>query len=155
MITHHNIRGYPKHKSELQAFLEDHSPDVVTLNETMSKGYNYKMPHYNSLTRDRTTGKGGGVAILLRNDIIYEEIDDIDLASDTDNEQLTVAIRLEGNKKLFISTIYCPHGEPSTELIDGLCGNGDQLVLTGDFNSKHPNLGNDQTNLMTVLNVTT
>ena len=31
MISHHNIRGYHIHKTELQAFLEDHSPDVVTL----------------------------------------------------------------------------------------------------------------------------
>ena len=32
MISHHNIRGYNIHKAELQASLEDHSPDVVTLN---------------------------------------------------------------------------------------------------------------------------
>ena len=44
MISHRNIRGYHIHKTELQAFLEDHSPDVVTLNETFTKkGYKYNM----------------------------------------------------------------------------------------------------------------
>ena len=60
MISHHNIRGYRTHKTELQAFLEDHSPDVVTLNETFTKkGYKYNMPHYTAVTRNREHGKGG------------------------------------------------------------------------------------------------
>ena len=44
-----------------------------------------------------------------------------------------------------MSTVYCPHAHPSIELIDGLCENRDQVILTGDFNCKHPELGNDQT----------
>ena len=44
-----------------------------------------------------------------------------------------------------MSIVYCPHGNPSIELIDGLCENRDQVILTGDFNCKHPELGNDQT----------
>ena len=44
-----------------------------------------------------------------------------------------------------MSTVYCPHANPSVELIDGLCENRDQIILTGDFNSKHPELGNDKT----------
>ena len=48
------------HKTELQAFLEDHSPDVVTLNETFTKkGYEYNMPHYTAVTRNRTREGGG------------------------------------------------------------------------------------------------
>ena len=133
------------HKAELQAFLEDHSPDVVTLNETFTKqGYKYNMPHYTAVTRNREHRKGRGVAILLRQDLAFTEIDDIQLTKTTDNEQLTVAIRTDS--ELYVSTVYCPHGNPSTELIDGLCENRDQVILTGDFNCKHPELGNDQTN---------
>ena len=44
------------HKAELQAFLEDHSPDVVTLNETfIKKGHKYNMPHY---TGTENIGRG-------------------------------------------------------------------------------------------------
>ena len=146
MISHHNIRGYRTHKTELQAFLEDHSPDVVTLNETFTKkGYKYNMPHYTAVIRNREHGKGGDVAILLRHDLAYTEIDDIQLTSTTDNEQMTVAIRLDSNRELYVSTVYCPHANPSVELIDGLCENRDQINLTGYFNNKHPELGNDQT----------
>ena len=56
MISHHNIRGYHIHKAELQAFLEDHSPDVVTLNETFTKkGYKYNMPHYTACDQEQRT----------------------------------------------------------------------------------------------------
>ena len=56
------------------------------------------MPHYTAVTRNREHGKGGGVAILLRQDLDYTEIDDIQLTSTTDNEPLTVAIRLDSNR---------------------------------------------------------
>ena len=98
-----------------------------------------------SCDQKQRTRKGGGVAILLRQNLAYTEIDDIQLTSTTDNEQLTVAIRLDSNRELYVSTVYCPHANPSVELIDGLCENRDQIILTGDFNSKHPELGNDQT----------
>ena len=82
---------------------------------------------------------------MLRQDLAFTEIDDIQLTKTTDNEQLTVAIRTESNRELYVSTVYCPHGNPSIELIDGLCENRDQVILTGDFNCKHPELGNDKT----------
>ena len=54
MISHHNIRGYHIHKAELQAFLEDHSPGVMTLHETFTKKrYKYNMPHYTAVARNR------------------------------------------------------------------------------------------------------
>ena len=81
------------HKAELQDFLEDHSPDVVALNETFTKkGYKYNMPHYTVVTRNREHKKGGGVAILLRHELAFTEIDDIQLTKTTDTEQLTVTV---------------------------------------------------------------
>ena len=53
---------------------------------------------------------------------------------------------LKRDSELYVSTVYCPHSNPSIELIDGLCENRDQVILTGDFNCKHPKLGNNQTN---------
>ena len=114
----------------MQAFLEDHSPDIVTLNETFTKkGYKYNMLHYTAVTRNREHRKGGGVATLLRQDLAFTEIDDIQPTKATDNEQLTVAIRTDSNRELYVSTVYCPHGNPSIELIDGLCENREQVIL--------------------------
>ena len=98
------------------------------------------------MTRNREHRKGGGVALLLRQDLAFTEIDDIQLTKTTDNEQLTVAIRTDSNRELYVSTVYCPHGNLSIELIDGLSENRDQVILTGDFNCNHPELGNDRTN---------
>ena len=83
---------------------------------------------------------------MLRQDLAFTEIDDIQQTLTTDNEQLTVAIRTNSNHELYVSTVYCHHGNHSIELIDGLCENRDQVILTGDFNCKYPELGNDQTN---------
>ena len=118
-------------QAELQAFLEDHSPDVVTLNEAFTKkGYKYNMPHYPAVTRNREHRKRGGVAILLRQNLNFTEIDDIQLTKTTDNEQLTVAIRTDSNRELYVSTIYCPRANSSIELIDVLCENRDQVIFT-------------------------
>ena len=119
----------------------------MTLNETFTKkGYKYNMPHYTAVTRSREHTKGGGIAILLHQDLAFTEIDDIQLTKTTDNEQLMVAIRTDINRELYVSTVYCPHSNPSIELIDGLCENRYQVILTDDFNCKHPELGNNQTN---------
>ena len=57
---------------------------------------------------------------------------------------MTVAIRVDSNRELYVSTVYYPQANPSAELIDRLCENRDQIISAGDFNSKHPELGNDQ-----------
>ena len=54
-------------------------------------------------------------------------------SSQINNKQLTVAIRTDSNRELYLSTVYCPHGNPSIELIDGLCANRDQVILAGDL----------------------
>ena len=55
MISHHI---YNIHKAELQAFLEDHSLDVVTLNETFTKKeYTCNMPHYTAVTTNIGRGR--------------------------------------------------------------------------------------------------
>ena len=81
-----------------------------------------------------------GRSNLATQDLAFTEFYDIQLTKTTDNEQLTVAIRTDSNCELYVSTVHCSHG------IDGLCENRDQVNLTGDFNCKHPELGNDQTN---------
>ena len=115
--------------------------DVVALNQTFTKKvYKYNMQHYTAVTRNREHVKGGGVAILLSQDLAFTEIDDIQLT------KTTVVIRTDSKRKLYVSTVYCPHSNPIIELIGGLCENRDQVILTGDFNCKHQELGSGLTN---------
>ena len=42
--------------------------DVIALNETLlSKKHNFKIPGYDTIRNDRSTGQGGGVAFLVKN----------------------------------------------------------------------------------------
>ena len=78
---------------------------------------------------DRLNRHGGGVAILVRNGI-----NPIPTSGATSNEQLTITIQT--------TTLYCPKGRPSREIIEGFCLGRDNVTLTGDFNSKHESFGN-------------
>ena len=64
---------------------------------------------------------------------------------------MTVAIRTDSNRELYVTTVYCPRGNLSIELIERLCENSEQVILTGDFNCKHPELGNDQADSSVIL----
>ena len=61
-----------------------------------------------------------------------------------------VAIRTDSNRELYVSTVYCPQANPSIELIDGLCENRDQVILTGDFNCRNDQTTTSGTRLTTV-----
>ena len=52
---------------------------------------------------------------------------------------------ISNNSSLFISTVYCPAGQPSIEFFNKLCQNKGKHILCGDFNSKHTASG-DATN---------
>ena len=70
------------HKMELLGFLEDHSPVVVTLKEmpfSKKVSTSNDMPHFTAVTRWREYGQGGGVAILIRQDLAYPQFYDIQL----------------------------------------------------------------------------
>ena len=54
----------PKRK-ELELYLKENVIDVNALNETfLSKRHNFKIPGYDTVRNDRSTGQRGGVAFL-------------------------------------------------------------------------------------------
>ena len=88
---------------------------------------------------DRLNRHGGEVAILVRNGINFV-VNSIPTSGATSNKQLTITIQTTTGT-LHISTLYCPEGRPSREIIEGFCL-GRDVILTGDFNSKHESFGN-------------
>ena len=83
---------------------------------------------------------GGGVAILVRNGLNFD-VNPIHTSGETSNEQLTITIQTTTGT-LHISTLHCPKGRPSREIIEGFCLGRENVILTGDFNSKHESFGN-------------
>ena len=106
-IIHNNINGFTSKKVELIQYLNKRNPHFVTLNETKIRSqHQMKIPNYNIIRKERENpgrGVGGGVAILIRKDIKFSQID----TSDYDEEFITISFTSE-NKKIALATIYSP-----------------------------------------------
>ena len=115
----------------------------MTFNETFLRTHDKMFfSGYQPMARaDRLNRHGGGVAILVRNGINFDVVNPIPTSGATSNEQLTITIQTTTGT-LHISTLYCPKGRPSREIIEGFCLGRDNVILTGDFNSKLESFGN-------------
>ena len=115
----------------------------MTFNETFLRTHDKMFfSGYQPMARaDRLNRHGGGVAILVRNGINFDVVNPIPTSEATSNEQLTITIQTTTGT-LHITTLYCPKGRPSREIIEGFCLGRDNVILTGDFNSKHESFGN-------------
>ena len=81
------------------------------------------------------------MAIFVKNGLAFRDIDPIPNKEATLNEQHTILLHLTNGESLYISTFYCPKGRPSAEVLDGLLAGRKNVVLTGDFNSRHTAYG--------------
>ena len=82
-------------------------PDILILNETWLKS-NFKLdiPNYTITRKGRPSRQGGGVAILVRNDIKF---DFIDMCSNINMDNEAITILLKNTQDLIsISTIFIP-----------------------------------------------
>ena len=59
----------------------------------------------------------------------------------TDNEALAIEIELQNGDKVILANIYSPNGNPSIRLFRMINAFSDQVILLGDFNSKHKQFG--------------
>ena len=114
----------------------------MTLNETFVRTrHKTFFPGYQPLARaDKQNKRGDEVAILVRTGINFDVVNPIPTSRATSNEQTTITTQT--TETLHISTLYCPKGRPSREIIEGFCLGRDNVILTGDFNSKHESFGN-------------
>ena len=75
-LAHVNIRSCRNKEVELSLFLKENDTDILSLNETWLKS-NFKLdiPNYTITRKVRPRRQGGGVAILVRNDIKFDITD--------------------------------------------------------------------------------
>ena len=65
-ITFWNCQGVRSKLKELELYLNENSIDIIALNETfLTKKVNFKIPGYDTIRNDRSTGQKGGVAFLV------------------------------------------------------------------------------------------
>ena len=99
-----NIRGLKGKITSLTEILHEHNPQMFILTETLLKsntGINIK--GYTLFSRIRTNGTGGGVAILVRNDVMKFVAPHI---SDRNTELMWVSIRRKQQAPIFVGSYY-------------------------------------------------
>ena len=62
-----NCQGIRPKRKELELYLEENVIDVIALNEMfLGKKHKFKIPCYDTISNDRSTGQRGGVAFLVK-----------------------------------------------------------------------------------------
>ena len=99
-----NIRGMKGKKNSLIESLNDNNPQVFLLTETqLRSNIGMQIKGYQFYGRKREGKNGGGVAILVRNDIIDKVIPHI---SDRPIELMWISIRRQNKEPLFLGVHY-------------------------------------------------
>ena len=135
-LAHINIRNCRNKGVEISLFLNENDIEILTLNETWLKS-NFKLdvPNYNITRNDRPKRRGGGVAILVRDDIKFDIIDTCS-AINTDNEAITILLK-DSQNPISISTIYIsPGSNINTTILNNIKNSADNIIITGDLNAK-------------------
>ena len=138
-----NCQGIRPKRKELELYLTENSIDIIALNETfLNKKYTFKVPGYDTIRKDRSTGVRGGVAFLVKHGLaVNKEYRNEDFNIITENEALAINLELSDNQNLTLATIYCPNGNPSSSLFHAIFNLSDNVMFVEDFNSKLESFG--------------
>ena len=138
-----NCQGIRPKRKELELYLTENSIDIIALNETfLTKKYTFKVPGYDTIRKDRSTGIRGGVAFLVKHGLVVnKEYRNEDFNIITENEALAINLELSNNQNLTLATIYSPNGNPSSSLFHAIFNLSDNIMFVGDFNSKLESFG--------------
>ena len=142
-ILFRNCQGIRPKRKELELYLKEKVIDVIAVNETfLIKKHNFKIPGYDTIRNDRSTGQRGGVAFLVKKGpVVNKEYRNDDFNIITDNEALAINLELSNNQNLTLATIYCPNGNPNLSLFQSINNLSDNVMFVGDFNSKLKSFG--------------
>ena len=103
----------------------------------LNKKLNFCISGYDTIRNDRSTGRKGGVAFLVKHGlVINKEYRNSDFNIITDNEALAINLELSNNQNLTLATIYCPNGNPNFSLFQSINNLSTDVMFVGDFNSK-------------------
>ena len=137
-ITFWNCQGVRSKRKELELYLKENTIDIIALNETfLTKKINFKIQGYDTIRNDRSTGRRGGVAFLVKHGLVVnKEFRNADFNIITENEALAINLDLTCNQNLTLATIYCPNGNPNFSFFQTINNLSDNVMFVGDFISK-------------------
>ena len=109
-----NCQGVRPKRKELKLYIKENEFDIVALNETfLNKKLTFKIPGYDTIRNDHSTGQKGGVAFLVKHgQVINKEYRNNDFSIITENEAMAINLDLSNTQNVTLATIYCPNGNP-------------------------------------------
>ena len=138
-----NCQGIRSKRKELELYLKENEFDILVLNATfLNKKINFRIPGYDTVRNDRSTGQKGGVAFLVKHGlVINKEYRNSDFSIITSNKALAINLDPSNNQNVTLATIYCPNGNPNLSLFHTVNNLSDNVMFVGDFNSKLESFG--------------
>ncbi|GFS97758.1 probable RNA-directed DNA polymerase from transposon X-element [Trichonephila clavipes] len=120
---------------EFKDTIIDYNPDVIGIQEThLRPADRVSIPNYTCHRSDRTTHRGGGTAIFVKNSIRHHAI----VNTSNTFENTSVILQVGNNTKITVACIYRPpHGSINTIELDAILNHSNKAFLFGDFNAKH------------------
>ena len=140
-----NVRGIKSKVSAISAALNTHGTHICCISETLlAEGEDIHIDGYKGITKSRKKD-GGGVMILIRNDITPHV--DIPEEKPVDNHMEIIWIRTKSKPPIHIGAYYgkqencnmdviTEEYENLTGSISGKINSNNELILLGDFNAK-------------------
>lgn len=151
-LIHWNCNSIKGQKiEELKEFLMQAKPDIVSLNEIKCNKSNANaifsdITNYNVIFKARSNA-GGGVALLIKNSIIFDEIQ-IDINNDIELIGANLTINRNNSKESL--EIYSYYNPPNVNLnleaLNKILKDKTNTIIMGDLNAKNTIFGSDKTN---------
>ncbi|GFW59951.1 RNA-directed DNA polymerase from mobile element jockey [Trichonephila clavipes] len=136
MMSNWNANGLKNNLEEIKDCIIDYNPDVIGIQEThLRPADRVSIPNYTCHRSDRTTHRGGGTALFVKNSIRHHAI----LNASNTFENSSIILQLGNNSKITVACIYRPpHGSINTTELDAILIHSNKAFLFGDFNARHP-----------------
>ena len=122
-IVQLNIQGICTKQSGLKQLInnciEGRTPDIVIICETWLTPFSpsIKIPGNEFCHKDRTSKRGGGVALLILNRLRFKIHENVQCPTTT-FEEITAEISLKSGQKLIVSSFYRPPNTPENDFVD-------------------------------------
>ena len=138
-----NCQGVRSKRKELELYPKENTIDILALNETfLTKKINFKIQGYDTIRNDRSNGRRGGVAFLVKHGLVVnKECRNADFNIITENEVLAINLELSCNQNVTFATIYWLNGNPNLSLFHTINNLSNNVLFVGDFNSKLESFG--------------
>ena len=128
IIMQINICSILAHQQELSQLLrtlenKDTRIDIILLCETFLTRKTEKLVHipgYNLIGNHQSMRKGGGVCMLLNENIPYKRRSDLDIFEECKIESVFIEITAKNGRKLIIGSMYKPPNTDSAHLIKSI-----------------------------------